>query len=288
MTRSLPPGHHRVALNLSETLYQAIEKRRHASGESLDHIVQSALAEALGIEHHTLFQVSTSTAIVEGLYQGCVTVGKIKEHGDFGLGTFDSLDGEGIMLDGRVYQALANGIVREASNHELTPFWVCAYFEPDRTIALTGINEWGDLCAGIDASRTSENLFTAIRIQGQFEAVNYRVACKTESGTNLVTATSHQAEFRREDFSGSLLGFWTPAYAKTLNVPGYHLHLLSDDHQSAGHLLDIRAHSLTLELMDAPQLLMSLPETKAFLEANLNKDPSADLETAEGTHQKRA
>ena len=36
-----------------------------------------------------------------------MTVAEIKKHGNFGLGTFDSLDGEGIMLDGEVWHAKA-------------------------------------------------------------------------------------------------------------------------------------------------------------------------------------
>ena len=43
--------------------------------------------------------MSTCGALVQGDYQGCVTVGELLKHGDFGLGTFDGLDGEGIMLD---------------------------------------------------------------------------------------------------------------------------------------------------------------------------------------------
>ena len=34
-----------------------------------------ALAEFLGVGHHTLYQVSTAGALVEGVYQGAVSVG---------------------------------------------------------------------------------------------------------------------------------------------------------------------------------------------------------------------
>ena len=39
------------------------------------------------------YQVSTAGALVEGVYQGAVSVGTVREHGDFGLGTFEDLDG---------------------------------------------------------------------------------------------------------------------------------------------------------------------------------------------------
>jgi acetolactate decarboxylase len=48
--------------------------------------------------HHTLYQVSTATALVEGVYQGAVRVGALREHGDLGLGTFEGLDGEMVII----------------------------------------------------------------------------------------------------------------------------------------------------------------------------------------------
>ncbi len=35
---------------------------------------------------------------------GTMTVGELLEHGDLGLGTLDSIDGELIVLDGKAYQ----------------------------------------------------------------------------------------------------------------------------------------------------------------------------------------
>ena len=37
-----------------------------------------------------------------GLYGGTMTVGELLEHGDLGLGTLDSIDGELIVLDERL------------------------------------------------------------------------------------------------------------------------------------------------------------------------------------------
>jgi acetolactate decarboxylase len=98
----------------------------------------------------------------------------------------------------------------------------------------------------------------------------------------LVSATRHQAEFDLQNISGTLVGFWTPGYARTINVPGYHLHLLSDDHRHGGHLLELAADSLQLGLHTESNLHLALPETAAFLAADLSGDPSAALATAEG------
>ena len=58
--------------------------------------------------HHALFQTSTIEALLDGNYEGDVTFAELEERGDFGLGTFDALDGEMIALDGDFYQVRAD------------------------------------------------------------------------------------------------------------------------------------------------------------------------------------
>jgi acetolactate decarboxylase len=71
---------------------------------------------------HTLYQVSTATALVEGIYQGAVQVAALREHGDLGLGTFESLDGEMVVVDGHFFQVRSDGSVREVPDNVLSPF----------------------------------------------------------------------------------------------------------------------------------------------------------------------
>jgi acetolactate decarboxylase len=52
---------------------------------------------------HTLYQVSTSTALVEGIYQGAARVSTLREHRDLGLGTFEGLDAEMVVVDGHFF-----------------------------------------------------------------------------------------------------------------------------------------------------------------------------------------
>ncbi len=280
--KSKIPSSNKVNVNISSSLLAAVQHRCEQTGDTVDHVVQEALAKLLGVEHHTLFQVSMSTALVQGVYQGCVTVGQIKTHGDFGLGTFDSLNGEGLMLDGQVWQALGDGKVVEPPDCTTAPFWVSAEFEADRSGVLSSVVSWADLCGQIDAYRQSGNLFTAIRIDGVFDEIHYRVACKAAAGEDLVMATSHQAEFSFSTCSGTLMGFWSPVYARTFNIPGYHMHFLSNDRQHGGHVLDMKAKDLKIQVMDANNVVMALPETPQFLSADLSIDPTKALSKAEG------
>ena len=106
----------RLQTPISPGLWQALENHAERTHEPLSHIVTRALADYLQVSHNTLYQVSTSTALVEGIYQGAVRVGTLREHGDLGLGTFENLDGEMVMVDGRVFQVRADGSVHECDD----------------------------------------------------------------------------------------------------------------------------------------------------------------------------
>lgn len=242
----------------------------------------------LDIKHHTLFQTSISSALVQGVYKGCTTIASIKTQGDFGLGTYDALNGEGLMLDGRVFQALSDGRVVEPDDSSKVPFWVSTRFVSDRTSKLGMMSSWEELCSQITKLRLSDNLFYAIRIDGIFDKIFYRVACKSLSGTDLVSATNQQAEFKLNDVKGTLLGFWSPDYAKSFNIPGYHLHFLSSDHQYAGHVLDICGQNLQLQIMDINKMIITIPESEMFLKADLSLDPTKALSQAEGNNHKNS
>ena len=263
-------------------LWQALLDHARRTHEPLSHIVSQALAEYLQVSHHTLYQVSTAAALVEGIYQGAVRVGTLREHGDLGLGTFENLDGEMVVVDGRFYQVRGDGSVRECEDDALSPFAVVTRFEPDVQVVLNQCPDLDRLTAGFDTLRKSDNLFFALRVDGHFEYVHTRAMCRTKEGVPLVQAAAVQPEFEFQNIHGTLVGFWTPEYARALNVPGYHLHFLSTDRSSGGHLLQCRGADLRLQLQSEGDYRIALPETEDFLKAVLRRDPTADLARAEG------
>lgn len=266
---------------ISPGLWQALLGHARSSHESLAHVVSKALAEYLQIAHHTLYQVSTSTALVQGIYQGAVHVGTLREHGDLGLGTFEDLDGEMVVVDGQFFQVRSDGSVRECDDDVLSPFAVVTRFAPETEVRLPECPDLSHLTARFDTLRHSDNIFFALRVDGHFDYVHTRAICRTKEGVPLVQAAAVQPEFESWDVAGTLVGFWTPEYAKTLNVPGYHLHFLSTDHKNGGHLLQCRGSNLRLQIQRGGEYRLALPETEDFLKADLRRDPAADLECAE-------
>ncbi len=76
-------------------------------------------------------------------------------------------------------------------------------------------------------------------------------------------------------------------YARAINVPGYHLHFISTDHRVGGHLLDLQAEQLELQLQLESDFRMAIPETADFLQADLTRDPTNDLAKAENDPAKQ-
>lgn len=231
---------------------------------------------------HTLYQVSMATALVEGVYEGAVRVGTLRQHGNLGLGTFEDLDGEMVIVDGDFFQVRSDGSVRKVGDQALSPFAAITDFSPGPETILGDSPDLAHLTARFDTLRQSENVFYALRVDGQFDYIHTRAMRRTKQGVPLVEAAAVQPEFEFQNIKGTLVGFWTPEYAKTLNVPGYHLHFISDDRTHGGHLLQCRAKNLRLQIQTEGHYQIVLPQTNDFLKADLRGDPTKALAQAEG------
>jgi len=275
----------RLICDVSESVWRALADQSEQSGDPLSTVVDRALSTAFELDRHSLFQVSTSNALVQGVFRGAVTVGDLKRNGDFGLGTFEGLDGELVMLDGVCYRATGGGVVTSPPDDASVPFAVVTHFHPDASLT-TNPGSLADLTAAVDEARPSENLFVGIRVDGQFERLALRAACAAEPGENLVEATAHQSEFTVSDEEGTLVGFWAPLYARAVNVPGYHFHFISKDRSLGGHVLGMEAGPLEVGIHIESELHVAIPETVEFLTADLSGDHQEALHQAEtGEHR---
>ncbi|MFM1966497.1 MAG: acetolactate decarboxylase [Actinomycetota bacterium] len=270
---------------ISDSLWTALHERSAATGRSIRDLVQQALSEGLDLDHHSLFQISTSGALVEGLYQGAITVGDLKRHGDLGLGTFEDLDGEMVLVDGRCYRVGSDQSVSEMPDERLTPFATVVSFVADEVHDVEGIASWDDLTTRLDSLRRSDNDFVAWRITGHMDGLRLRAACRHASGTPLVEAIADQAVFSVDDVDVVLVGFWSPAYAPSVAIPGYHLHAVTDDRQHGGHVFDLNAERLTVEVHRVNDLHLALPETQAFLQADLSPESGGAMGSVERPSQ---
>jgi acetolactate decarboxylase len=270
-----------IACQIPDSLFAALQRRMNAENETCDHIVAEALSQSLDTTIHTLFQVSTSAALVEGIYQGAVRVSRLLENGDFGLGTFVDLDGEMAVLDGVCYQISASGTIAPVAGDRLVPYALVTRFTAAFRARHREIPDVAALVAACDQLRDSNNIFYAFRVRGMFDTVKTRAMKPVLGGTKLKAAASAQQEFCFEHLQGTLIGLWSPNFAASFSVPGYHFHFLSEDRQKGGHVLECRPSDVDIEGCSINEMHVSLPETKEFLQADLTRDPVKDLLDAE-------
>ncbi|MFA7369611.1 MAG: acetolactate decarboxylase [Kiritimatiellales bacterium] len=240
------------------------------------------LAALAAAETNTLTQVSTIDALLAGAYDGQMTLGELLKHGDLGIGTFDALEGEMIVIDHKVYQARADGTVRLMPDNTTTPFAAVVDFRADQISDRDSQATYSGLQARIDELAPNKNLFVAIRFDGKFPSMKVRSVPKQQKPyPPLAEVTQHQAVFEYTNVPGTVLGFRCPAFVKGVNVPGYHLHFISKDRKIGGHILDFTTIGGTLRLDSCNRFYMVLTEEKQFSALDLSQDRSKELEKVE-------
>jgi len=246
-------------------------------------LIEKALRQFLvdKSKENAVYLSAPINALVEGLYVENTTMAEVKRHGDFGLGTFNFLDGEMVLLDGYVYQIRSDGKVYHVEDDEKSPFACVTFFNPDTFDDLDNSNNSKDFYDLLSTLIPSENMLYAIRVDGTFSHVKIRVVPRSENYRPLVEATKNQPVFEFHDVRGCLAGFYTPRFMESLNAPGYHLHFLSEDRQHGGHLIDCVLGKVRIGIQHIPKLDVGLPITLDYLTADLTRDVGNDLDKAE-------
>ncbi len=210
-------------------------------------------------DRDVLYQVSAMSLLQNGSFDGIVTAGDLKQHGDFGLGTFEGLNGEMIVLNGTIYQVTSDGVVRIVNDTAMVPFAAVTYFDPDSTIGIAGQNNLSTLTAAIDDQLPSKNEFYAIRIHATFPYLKVRAApAQDKPYPSLADAIKNQSVFELTNVTGTIVCIYSPQYTNGVEAPGYHFHFISDDHTAGGHVLDLNSNSLEVQLDATPRFSMLL------------------------------
>jgi len=272
-----------LELLLSYDILTQLTGTMERTGCSAAAIVEQALRQFLCKkgEGNAVYLSAPINALVEGLYVENTTIAEVKEHGDFGLGTFNYLDGEMLLLDGKVYQIRSDGNVYDVGDEEKSPFACVTFFSPDTFDDIDGASGVSDLNAVLDNLIPSKNMLYAIRIDGVFSYVRCRAVPRSENYRPLVEATKDQPVFDFHDVRGCLAGFYTPAFMESLNAPGFHLHFLDGDRRHGGHLIECTLKEARIGIQHVPRLEVGLPVTLDYLTVDMVRDTGKDLEKAE-------
>jgi acetolactate decarboxylase len=230
----------------------------------------------------TIYLCAPVNALVEGLYEQNVPLSEIKQHGDLGLGTFNDLDGEMVLLDGTVYQITSDGrAVRIDDDEVRTPFACVTPYRPISHDDLEQESTYSEFLSWLVRLLPSPNLFYALRIEGDFISLKARSVPKTENYRPLAEVAKEQSLFEFQNVSGTLVGFYTPSFMASLSVPGLHLHFLSSDFRSGGHLLECRPRKVRVGVQFINRLELALPLSLDYLTWDFQRDVKEDLDKAE-------
>jgi len=240
------------------------------------------LVSSLAIDRDTVYQAAPIQGLSVGVYDGFVSFGSVKAHGDIGLGTFNALDGEMIFVDNVFYQVKQDGKVRPVPDSALTPFSVVTFFDEDIRLEAVNAANLADLARVIDARLPTKNLFYAVRIDGVFEYVKVRsVPSQKKPYPPLAQAVKGQAVFEYKNISGTVVGFRSPAFVEKVNVPGFHFHFLSAGKDAGGHVLDLRLKELDVRVDQCSSLTLIMPENGDYFSAGLDGEEQRDLKKIE-------
>jgi acetolactate decarboxylase len=220
-------------------------------------------------------------ALVDGIYEENVSFAEIKLHGDFGLGTFNDLDGEMVMLNGTTYQINFEGHIDVIGDEALSPFACVTFFKPIFHDDIMDEMDYHAFVEMLYSLLPSPNLFYAIRVEGSFAHVKTRSVPRQESYRPFVEITKSQRTFDFNKIEGNIVGFFTPSFMASLNVPGLHLHFLSSDLKHGGHLLQCRPSNCRIDIQLIDSVEISLPITLDYLTQDFTRNIEEDLNKVE-------
>ena len=234
-------------------------------------------------EKKNLFTAGHASAFIGGLYDAYFPYSQLKLHGDFGLGAPDKLDGELLMLDGKLYQTQASGKTSEIPDTGRTPFAVVNFFNTDKTFNGPEGQTKDELYAFLDSRLPDKNSVYAIKIKGKFTMVKTRAfpPVTKKPYAPLASMLSLQKFFSFEHVKGTLVGYRIPAHMEGANISGYHFHFLSDDKKSGGHIIDLQTSSVSIEVNHLRSFTIDLPHTDDFRNFDLTKDRSDEVRRVE-------
>lgn len=233
-----------------------------------------------------MYQISTLQALALGYSRAVVTAGELLREGNTGLGTFEDVNGEMIVLDGHCYRADEDGAVTEVAPDTGVPFAAVARLTGEQRFslgAMPSLNAIREELTRKIEERFGLNSMHVVRIDGVFDKVDARseapyrshhVPLKDILGKN-------QKAFIFENIRGSLVGVYFPDYMDGINMPGWHLHFLSEDRTKGGHVFDVSLREGAALVDKITNIEIDLPKEAAFDTYSLKQNLQEEIKSVE-------
>lgn len=233
-----------------------------------------------------MYQVSTLQALALGYSRAVITAGELIKEGDTGLGTFEDVNGEMIVLDGQCYRADQKGNITVVDPGTGIPFGAVAKLYGSQRFSLKDMPDAEAIRT--ELTRKIEEVFGLnsmhiIRIDGEFEKVDARSEAPYRSHhvTLKEVLSMNQEAFIFENIRGSLIGVYFPDYMDGINMPGWHLHFVSEDRTKGGHVFDVSIKEGEARVDKINNIYLNLPKEAAFDTYSLKQNLQEEIKSIE-------
>jgi acetolactate decarboxylase len=236
-------------------------------------IAFSGCATAQG-DGKTVFIAGSFGALSRSVYDGEITLGELKRHGDFMLGTTNGIDGELIGLDGKFYQIGAQGKISPADDAWKTPWSSATFFNTDKFVTIDKELTWEQLKEYLNSQLPTQNIFYAMKINGTFSYLKARSLTKLNRPyptTPYATISQNEPTFEFNNVDSTLVLIFSPSCIGDINYPGYHAHFINSDNKYGGHVLDCRMAKGRVEIEYLPNLAVNLPQNSEYYKLDFSK-----------------
>lgn len=241
-------------------------------------------------DNESIYQVALLQSLTMGYFDGSITVKQLKTHGDIGIGTFEGLNGEMIVLDGVVYRANQACKINIMRDNDKIPFSNVTFFEKDFAIKLNNVADKESLekIFNEQVNKHGRNSFYMIKLAGTFKEILIRSEAGAEEPyPTLVEALKTQNELTLENVDGTIVGLYCPDYMSSLNSTGWHFHFITADKKLGGHVLGLNLATGEAQFDKTDAFNMNVPTKNNFHDLNFNKDLREDIRIAEQDSVKR-
>ncbi|KAI9042667.1 acetolactate decarboxylase [Aspergillus affinis] len=233
-----------------------------------------------------IYQYSLLSALMHGICHEGATVQQVLQHGDHGLGTTRGLDGEIMIVDGKAYHFPSNPkqSPRALPATTILPYVVITRFQPTlhKSLPCLPIASLHD--ALFPLLPTQQNTFISVRLDAWFHSIRFRVIpAQSRPRESLKVLATRQVVKECRDIRGVIFGFWSPPYTSGFSVAGFHLHFMSEDGASGGHVVGFEAGGEEVKLSAAPirDYRVEVPAGEEFHEAPVGNFADKELHAAE-------
>ena len=235
---------------------------------------------------NTMYQVSTLQALILGYSRTVINVDELIQHGDTGLGTFEDVNGEMIVMYGHCYRSDQFGNVTEVDPSTGIPFATVARLYGNQQFQLNDMPNFASIQT--ELTRKIEEVFGLnsmhiVRIDGEFGKIDARSEGPYRSHhIRLKEILLHtQQSFLFENIRGSLVGVYFPDYMDGINMPGWHLHFLSEDRTKGGHVFDASIIKGAARVDKITSIHINLPKEASFDTYSLKEDLESEIKSVE-------